>query len=58
MHPRSGDDVGTVALDGGRRELPERATLVSDAVGLGNAAVDGGAGACAGEGWDIGAGRR
>jgi hypothetical protein len=47
MYPWSRDDVGTVGLDGKGRQLPDTATVGSDAIGLGAAAVDGGAEASA-----------
>jgi len=41
VYERSGHDAGVIALDGGRGQLPNDTTLVSDAVGLGRATVDG-----------------
>ena len=40
-------DAGSVALDGGRRQLADDPALVSDANGLGIAVVDGGTNASA-----------
>ena len=47
VYPRTGHDAGLIALDGGGWQLSDDPALVSDAFGVGFAAVGGGAGACA-----------